>query len=203
MTRDVESPVTRRRRAYGRLLVSAVSGLVFAAGCRPAPPVPQPPARLGPIGSFQVVMERFKRRYQSVEEPTAIDSGDSGREPVSLQLEVAVTHTVPEPDPVTGKYRAQVTVRTTSRYSALSRVDERPPGAPADPLGQEDGPRPQHDAEPGQTGATPERVIVHHRTDQDARTYDLAYEDGRWALKTTNLDESVRMAFEYALADQR
>ena len=39
-------------------------------------------------------------------------------------------------------------------------------------------------------------------TSRSVKTYDFAYEGGRWVLKTSDLEEGVRLAFEYALKSQ-
>jgi hypothetical protein len=39
-------------------------------------------------------------------------------------------------------------------------------------------------------------------TSRSVKTYDFAYESGRWVLKTTDLEEGVKLAFEVALKSQ-
>ena len=47
---------------------------------------------------------------------------------------------------------------------------------------------------------------VNRRADEDVRTFDLAYENGRWVLKTDpdpKTEIAVKKAFEYALSLQQ
>ncbi len=54
-------------------------------------------------------------------------------------------------------------------------------------------------------GPVPEDEVVARRTDEDERTYELEYENGRWVLITKpdpKTEQSIAYAFEHALAIQ-
>lgn len=151
-------------------------------------------------------MERFKRRYVSFEE--TMPGGGDGELTGRFRFVVEGVHyQPPQIDPISGNLTAEVTVRTSTSFSALTLIEDETEPDPdpepdeSDPLTGEDD-TPSRRKPPQAPGEGPGFYETANRRDRQVKTYDLAYEDGRWVLKSTGVDEAVRYAFGYALAEQ-
>jgi hypothetical protein len=168
-------------------LVQLSAVLFLALGCQDSPPTtPKPAVATDPRSSLDEVIQRFRRRYGGGNGASAIRSET---QLAKVRIVPEVTYLLHEPDALTDAYTAEVTIRNTIHFTVLG---DRP--APAEP----------EDAEPAGAEPSPDDIdsSLQVRTEEFSETYDLVYEQDRWVLKTQELDESVRRAFEYALRDQ-
>jgi hypothetical protein len=136
-----------------------------------------------------------------------------------------VTSEVIKPTGPTEPYRGKITVTSHTTYSIRHIPDTEKKGSDKDKKngGQDSGSNPLEETKPksGAKGGTdsgddplvlsskggkglpgrPEDSVA-RRADDESRTYDLAYENGRWALKTEldlKTEQAVKNAFDYAL----
>jgi hypothetical protein len=142
-----------------------------------------------------------------------------------LEYERTVQHELFPPSNESDVYRARITVKTVSSYYFRAADDQDAGGAdekkeeekPAEEETLEDPLNPidpsLHDPTSTESGATPAgksgkpslKGTATTRKDEDTRTYDLAYEGGRWVLKTQldpATEELIDFAFDHALKRQ-
>lgn len=200
-------PIETRISSLCRSLAVLLAAL-FVGGCggQPVPSTTRSAADADPQTKFEAVMERLRRAYNDSEGPRRLIADDVG-ERATLQYHYDITYEVHEPPRSDEPYTAEVTVQTTTHYTVRSRstppAEEKPGGddellnAQANP-----GEAPLDQPPDKQPADDPGGYESNLRTDHFIDTYDLAYEQGRWALKTHVTDESVKLAFDYALKDQ-
>jgi hypothetical protein len=169
---------------------------------------PQANSPLGPEERLAHVMERFRSRCTSSDTTLSLpeEGGGSRRMRVKSEFD-SVTYRMQAPTTPDGTYTAEVTVQSSTSISVLippepaaepteGEVTEPLPLDPADPAAKRES-RKQRPAEsPDLVESLPEDIP---RRDQDTETYDLAYENDRWVLKSRNIDPSIQLMFDYAL----
>lgn len=216
--------------AFVALAVASIG--VWVSGCRPgtasnangttkAAAAHEPT----PEESFQLVVDTFRR---AVDTDAGAQAGFLYRDQdghSSLSIRKNVTDNLIAPSKEGESYRGTITVTSQFSYSL-----HMTPDADNDKLGGSDkgkggsDQRGYGDDSSDETGVdvldknliaavtksdnpSPLQTdqVVARRTDDEVRTYELAYEDGRWVLKTKldpKTEQSIQYAFEHALASQ-
>ncbi len=182
---------------------------------QPAPPVPLNPET--PEERFIVILDTFKRGIEDVP-ASFVATGENGHS--MLTATNKVTHELIPPEREGEPYRAKIIVTSNSRFS-MQRGDSEEKNRKGDKdsnKNSSDSEDPNADAsgselesEAGSTTAGARKRLdaadgeVARAMEEDQRTYDLIYKDGRWTL-VTQLDKkterSIQNAFDHALATQ-
>jgi hypothetical protein len=212
-------------RRHPILWTSILGACVVAAagtGCRreSSPPVEATPERPAAELSFEAIVEVVK---DGIEMPggdasafVAQRTGATSR----FQVHNTVTSQLIPPATTSDPYRGTITVTSRSIYSLRQSVeeDDKEEEAPVDDRFSLDDDAEESDsgfssldqdlvsesADDKKAGAT-ELESVRRRADEDVRTYDLVYKDGRWELTSTfdpKTEKSVENAFKRALGLQ-
>ena len=189
----------QRRFSLGYLLLLAT----LVCGCDSAQSRAPAKAPEGPRQRFSRVVERFRDYYRGSTVWLTTPVGNDGIEHASFRVVVDdVTFQFDPPKGTTKNLTAEVTVLTSAYYQmntqflAPEDTDAEEDEAPEEmELLSQDEQEPKKKKQPlaEDWGADTNRTV---------KTYDFAYIDGGWELKTTDLEEGVRLAFEYALKDQ-
>jgi hypothetical protein len=194
-------------------------------GCRDEQP-PQATATTSPTTpeeSFQEIVRLVKDgiEVQGGGPVSVVVPGDNAS--TRFQVQNTVTSQIFPPSDANAAYRGTITVTSTSTYSLRKSTEDNGDDKNADKSAKDNGFSLQGDsdeADPGfeamddqlvsdepasdKTGATTIKK-VQRRSDENVRTYDLVYDDGRWAL-TSKLDpeteKSIENAFKRALSLQ-
>jgi hypothetical protein len=179
------------------------------AGCQPQQSA-TPPAALGPEEQFDLVMERFRSRCTATD--TILNMADEGSPQRHMRVKSdfdSVTSHIHPPTAPGGLYTAEITVQMSTYLSVHvppKPADENQPESLVTEESSDD------DQSQGQNAKgkrvqdaqlnTPTVTDDVPRRDQVTATYDLTFENGRWVLKTPNVDPSIKLMFDYALAVQ-
>ena len=217
-------------KLLGIRLAFLATSLGVAAACiscsRPAAnsnaPAAAKNAKLGPVESFDLIIETFRRRM--VETPIGfVISDSSGRSTMTGTNKVS--HELVSPANETDPYKAVVTVTSQSRYSIKRTKDssedadrEKNSDPKADnPLAETGDDNGIESFDPGLIGkpaaespkaGAPARTtedVVARRPDKEVGKYELLYQNGRWILVTElskETEQSIQNAFNSALATQ-
>jgi len=183
-------------------------GLLLCASCEnPAPPdsVVSLDMPSGPVPQWERVIERLERRLQD----KGYQSMSSSTERSAFRTTFdAPTYRIHEPAPPHDTYTAEVTLHFTTRYtmtlpSAESREKDAKQQEESD---QEKGEQEQPSQEEEDTLARPDDLTAGAfgdlKSDQFAETFDFAYENRRWVLKSEDIGDWFRLIFEDALKAQ-
>jgi hypothetical protein len=208
-------------RALLRHTFTAAAIAFVALGCQKKPadsPEAQEAAknsRVTPEQSFELIVDTFRRGIEDVQIGFDIPDGRGGR--TMMTGRNVVTHQLIAPAKEGEPYTGQIKVASESHYS-MQRSTEAGEGAEKadtadqqatssdiqvfDPVASADNSNAEsRPAEP----ANKNGVTVAQAKNENERTYDLVYENGRWKLVTKldpKTEESIRFAFDRALASQ-
>lgn len=195
-----------------------------AAGCQRSRPRSSPRPVVNPRESFDAIMERFTRYFDGIDvvlPPSRLgEDGTEQRMRMRLVVEdirYAVHGCNTPQEPCT----AELTVRTRSQLSLLDPPDVESPdhgeeqgeddakasGSPSKPEKQNpfskrgSGESPSEKNRNSVTSLTNDELL-RSRGEQSEQTYQFAYEQGRWVLKSDPDDALVKGAIDSALDDQ-
>jgi hypothetical protein len=205
-----------------------VTAALLAAGCGRSSsdgtgaPVAAKPA---PEQSFDLIMATFKRRIEDAPSGfVAPQAGGHSRMIASNEVTSKVLPPAKDGEP----YRAEVTVASRSRYSLQRSIDESEDTSKKKDERKEQRSNADSLENPGNVGKgvdildpglvspsgegpnrrgalDPAESVVSRRVDEEKRTFELEYQNGRWALMTKTdpeTERSIQSAFEEALATQ-
>jgi hypothetical protein len=202
------------------LIVAAATGCQKQAGDTKAKAAPAVTTKPTPEESFELIVETFRRGVEDVPFGFKVDDGSGGR--TMMTGRNVVTHKLIPPAKEGEPLKAEIKVASKSQYS-LQRSTEQPE---ADSEESEDAtdtestddsdvqifdpavastPGAGTDRRATTTKEDKSAVTVARRDDQDERTYELVYENGRWKLVTKldpKTEELIKFAFDRALATQ-
>ncbi len=211
---------------------SALLGFAIL-GCQKHPTAPphQVDTRPAAVQSFdeiaQVVKSALETGGVGGVQGGFVDEKGNARSQFSVHNNV--TSELIPPTDGSDAYRAKITVKSKTTYSLRHIPDTEKKDSDQDNKknnkGQDSGANPMDDTP--QTGPNGVEVLdpglvsspakskplpgnkvdnsVSRLADEESRTYDLAYENGRWVLKTEldpKTEQSVSNAFKFALAQQ-
>ena len=217
----------RQRALTSVLYGSALSGLAIL-GCQQhsATPSHQTDTRPAAEQSFEEIAHVIKSALETGAggvQGGFVDDKGNARSQFSVHNDVK-SEIIPPTAP-TENYRAKITVISRTTYSLRRIPDSEKKSNDQDTKkknnGQDSGANPADDTP--KTGPNGVEVLdqelvkskplpgsktddsVSRLADEEARTYDLAYENGRWALKSEldpKTEQSVSNAFKFALSQQ-
>jgi len=183
------------------------------------------PAPLSPEESFDVVYQAFRRGMDTG--GGGVMAGGKSRDEsgvTAMTVNNTVTRELIPPKKDGDPYRATITVEHRSLFSRVPTPGAS--GSKGDDSGgdQATGGSDTATSDPGvdvidsnligssskrgdsRRGTRPTTAgVPPSRSDEDVRTYELVYEEGRWKLLTkidTNVDAAAQNAFDYALSKQ-
>jgi hypothetical protein len=200
----------------------AAAVALIALGCQKKPadtPAAQDAAetaQVTPEQSFELIVDTFRRGIEDVQIGFDIPDGRGGR--TMMTGRNVVTHQLIAPAKDGEPYQGQIKVASESHYSmqrsteavevtekAGDAADQQASSSDIqvfDPVASADNSKGEsRPAEPTNKNG----VTVAQAMNENERTYDLVYENGRWKLVTKldpKTEESIKYAFDRALDSQ-
>lgn len=219
----------RARNPIRRPAMCVAAVILLTAGCGESSSGPSAgtvAAKPTPEQSFEVIMATFKRRIEDT--PSGfVTERDGGRSRLMASNKVSSQIFPPakEGDP----YRAEVTVVSETRYSLQRSVEE-----PDESTKKDDQRNNQRSGsgsldDPGNTGRGVDILdpglvvssgggspsphgspgaadsVITRRNDEEKRSFELEYRDGRWKLLTApdpETERAIELAFQESLGTQ-
>ena len=183
-------------------------------------------AKPAPEQSFDLIMATFKRRIEDA--PSGFVTPQVGGHSRMIASNKVTSKVLP-PAKDGEPYRAEVTVASRSRYSLQRSIDESEDTSQKKDERKEQRSNADSLENPGNIGSGVDILdpglvspsggegqdrrggpdlaesVVSRRIDEEKRTFELEYQNGRWALITKTdpeTERSIQSAFEEALATQ-
>lgn len=207
------------------IVVASAVGCQEKSGNVGQPATTAQAGQIGPKESFQMIVETFRRGVEDVEVGFVVRDDAGGHSMLTGRNEV--THQLIPPTKKGDPYKGVITVESQSRYS-MQRSTEETEANGDEQAGNESGNSqalseddfgveildPDLVSAPGARGqsrrASPGKgekngVTVARKENENVRTYELVYENGRWKLVTSldpKTEKSIQFAFEQALESQ-
>jgi hypothetical protein len=159
-----------------------------------------------PRARFDGIVERFKRHCSGSSILVPTRTGDS----LVLRFVLDdVTYHVAGCDSPSASCTAEMTVKTSTHYSLLTGLSPSPDAAAegAGPRSSVSSGTSKNTAEAPQQKQPPHRQmtaekLLGRKSQEKTETYQFAFEQGRWVLKTEEVDPSVKESLVFALRRQ-